>query len=103
MKKLFFTLLIAVFALTACKPSAERYISDLKNFVEKVAEEGSDYTAEQWEKVSQEFDELVQRAEELEGLTDEQKKEIKEYLAGNLCRCTGYQAMVDAVKSLINM
>ena len=76
MKKLFFTLLIAAFALTACKPSAERYINDLKNFVEKVSEEGSDYTAEQWEKVSQEFDELLQRAEELEGLTDEQKQEI---------------------------
>ena len=76
MKKLFFTLLIAAFALTACKPSAERYISDLKNFVEKVAEEGSDYTAEQWEKVSQEFEKLVQKAQELENLTDEQKKEI---------------------------
>ena len=76
MKKLFFTLLIAVFTLTACQPKAERYINDLKNFVEKVAEEGSDYTTEQWEKVSQEFNELVQRAEELEGLTDEQKQEI---------------------------
>ena len=27
--------------------------------------------------------------------------EIRRGLSGNLCRCTGYQAMVDAVKSLI--
>ena len=29
--------------------------------------------------------------------------EIRRGLSGNLCRCTGYQAMVDAVKSLIEM
>jgi len=27
--------------------------------------------------------------------------EIKEAIAGNLCRCTGYQPIVDAVKSLL--
>jgi carbon-monoxide dehydrogenase small subunit len=25
---------------------------------------------------------------------------IREYLAGNYCRCTGYQAIVDAVESV---
>jgi len=29
------------------------------------------------------------------------ESEIRRALSGNLCRCTGYQAMVDAVKSLI--
>ena len=29
------------------------------------------------------------------------EEEIRSGLSGNLCRCTGYQAMVDAVKSLI--
>ena len=29
------------------------------------------------------------------------EEEIRRGLSGNLCRCTGYQAMVDAVKSLI--
>ena len=29
--------------------------------------------------------------------------EIRRGLSGNLCRCTGYQAMVDAVKSLIEL
>ncbi len=77
MRKLLFALLIAAFALTACKPSAASYIEDMKEFVEKVAKEGSEYTSEQWEEVSREFDELVQRAQELEGLTDEQKKEIR--------------------------
>ena len=29
------------------------------------------------------------------------EEEIRRGLSGNICRCTGYQAMVDAVKSLI--
>lgn len=29
------------------------------------------------------------------------EEEIRRGLSGNLCRCTGYQAMVDAVRSLI--
>ncbi|MBE6284332.1 MAG: hypothetical protein E7098_08320 [Mediterranea massiliensis] len=76
MKKLFFTLLIAAFALTACKPSAEKYIDDLKDLVERIAEEGSEYTSEQWEEVSQEFEALIEKVQQLEGLTDEQKQEI---------------------------
>lgn len=76
MKKLLFVLLIGCFVLTSCQPTAEGYISDLKDLVEKVAEEGSEYSEEQLEKISQEFDELVKKAEELEELTDEQKKEI---------------------------
>ena len=39
-------------------------------------------------------------------LLDENKspteEEIRRGLSGNICRCTGYQAMVDAVKSLID-
>ena len=33
--------------------------------------------------------------EELENPTD---RDIKRYLSGNLCRCTGYQQQIDAVK-----
>jgi len=29
------------------------------------------------------------------------RTEIREYLSGNLCRCTGYQAIVDAVESVL--
>ena len=28
------------------------------------------------------------------------REEIREYLAGNYCRCTGYQAIVDAIESV---
>jgi aerobic-type carbon monoxide dehydrogenase small subunit (CoxS/CutS family) len=29
------------------------------------------------------------------------RDEIREYISGNLCRCTGYHAIVDAIESLI--
>ena len=29
------------------------------------------------------------------------REEIREHIAGNLCRCTGYQAIVDAVESVM--
>ncbi len=35
---------------------------------------------------------------EIENPADEQ---IKEYLAGNLCRCTGYEGQMDAIKSFL--
>lgn len=76
MKKLLFLLLAGLFVFSSCQPSAENYIGDMKDLIEEVMEEGGDYTAEQWEKVSQEFEKLVQKAQELENLTDEQKKEI---------------------------
>lgn len=76
MKKILMILAVACLVLSACKPTAANYIDDLKELVEKVAKEGGDYTEEEWEEVSREFDELLQRAEEFEGLTDEQKQEI---------------------------
>jgi carbon-monoxide dehydrogenase small subunit len=32
---------------------------------------------------------------------DASRREIREYLAGNYCRCTGYQAIVDAVEAVL--
>ncbi len=29
------------------------------------------------------------------------REEIREYLSGNLCRCTGYQAIVDAIEQVL--
>ena len=28
------------------------------------------------------------------------RKEIREYLSGNYCRCTGYEAIVDAIENV---
>ncbi len=41
--------------------------------------------------------ELVRRKESLS------RAEIREYLSGNMCRCTGYHAIVDAIQSLIEL
>jgi carbon-monoxide dehydrogenase small subunit len=30
------------------------------------------------------------------------REEIREHLSGNYCRCTGYQAIVDAVETVLN-
>jgi carbon-monoxide dehydrogenase small subunit len=30
------------------------------------------------------------------------REEIRAHLSGNYCRCTGYQAIVDAIESVVN-
>ena len=35
-------------------------------------------------------------------LTDEQRRELPEHLKGNLCRCTGYRAITDALSGTVN-
>ena len=39
--------------------------------------------------------ELVQSGEKLS------RTEIREYISGNMCRCTGYQAIVDAIEAVL--
>ncbi len=41
---------------------------------------------------------LLTAAELLERRPDADRVEIREFLSGNYCRCTGYQAIVDAVE-----
>ena len=41
---------------------------------------------------------LLTAAELLERRPDADRAEIREFLSGNYCRCTGYQAIVDAVE-----
>jgi carbon-monoxide dehydrogenase small subunit len=36
----------------------------------------------------------------LEGTSNPSREDIREAIAGNLCRCTGYQKIVDAIESL---
>ena len=40
---------------------------------------------------------LLSSAELLRANPDPSREDIREYLSGNFCRCTGYQAIVDAV------
>lgn len=41
---------------------------------------------------------LLTLAELMEKHPDADRDEIREYISGNFCRCTGYQAIVDAVE-----
>lgn len=77
MKKLFYTVLLCVAVLTtSCQQTKEGVIQDINNLVEEVSEEGADYSAEQWEKVNQEFEKLCQEADELGDWTVEESAEL---------------------------
>ncbi len=45
---------------------------------------------------------IMSTAELLEKQSDPSEEEIKEALAGNLCRCTGYQNILSAVQEVVN-
>jgi carbon-monoxide dehydrogenase small subunit len=36
----------------------------------------------------------------LRDLPNPSREQIREYLSGNYCRCTGYQAIVDAIEAV---
>lgn len=76
MKKLLI-MLFGLVLLAACQPKAEACIEKLGDLIEKVAKEGEDFTEADWEAVSKEFEALVEEAQQIEGLTDEQKAEIR--------------------------
>jgi aerobic-type carbon monoxide dehydrogenase small subunit (CoxS/CutS family) len=44
---------------------------------------------------------LMTAAELLRTCPDADRVSIRQYLSGNYCRCTGYQAIVDAVESVL--
>ena len=43
---------------------------------------------------------LLSAAELLRANPDPSRDDIRDYLSGNFCRCTGYQAIVDAVETV---
>ena len=43
---------------------------------------------------------LLTSTELLQKNSDPSREEIREYLSGNYCRCTGYEAIVDAVEAV---
>ena len=46
---------------------------------------------------------LMTAAELLDQYPKSTRREIREYLSGNYCRCTGYQAIVDAVEAAVQI
>ena len=45
---------------------------------------------------------LITAAELLREAAPKTREEIREFLSGNYCRCTGYHAIVDAVETTLN-
>ena len=60
--------------LGSCKEKDR--VTELKEFVEKVQEEGSTYTAQQWEEVNDKFSKLLEKLNSYEDLTPEELKEL---------------------------
>lgn len=51
-------------------------VDELKDFIEQVKDEGSHYTAKQWEEANEKFGKLLEKAENCEDLTPEELEEI---------------------------
>lgn len=104
MKKLFCMLLVALWVLASCKPAGERYVDELKSFVEKIVAEGDEYTSEKWEEVNRQYDELMKKAEQLKDLTDEQKEEIARLrgkYSGTVVK-KGFDSLMDKAGETLN-
>lgn len=68
-------ILFALCAATSCQTKSDR-IDELKDFVQEIANDGKDYTEEQWEKVDDRFEDLLENIESYKDLTPEEVKEI---------------------------
>lgn len=80
-KTILLTMFLAavLFGLGACGEKSR--MDELKDFVEKVQEEGSGYTEEKWQEVNEEFSKLLDKLNDYEDLTPEEVKEIAKYQA----------------------
>lgn len=68
-------ILFALCTATSCQTKSDR-IDELKDFVQEIANDGKDYTEEQWEKVDEKFEDLLEEVESYKDLTPEEVKEI---------------------------
>ncbi len=51
-------------------------VDELRDFIEQVKDEGSHYTASQWNEANEKFSKLLEKTEEYEDLTPEELEEI---------------------------
>lgn len=83
MRKLHGTILAMMLlagSLTSCSYTAEDYVNDMKVLSEDAIENADKYTAEDWQKVGEEFVEINKKgAGVLKDLTKEQMKELKKF------------------------
>lgn len=75
-----FTMLLLAGTLTSCSYTAEDYVNDMKELSEEAIENADTYTAEDWEKLGNEFVEINKKgAGVLKDLSKEQMKELKKF------------------------
>ena len=75
-----FAMMLLAGTLTSCSYTAEDYVNDMRELSEEVIENADTYTAEDWQKVGEEFVEINKKgAGVLEDLTREQMKELKKF------------------------
>lgn len=75
-----FAMLLLAGTLTSCSYTAEDYVNDMKELSEEAIENAETYTAEDWQKVGEEFIEINKKgAGVLQDLTREQMKELKKF------------------------
>ena len=81
MKKYLMGLLLVLSAVVFQACQEKNRVDELKDFVEKVQKEGSDYTEEQWQEVNAEFTKLLDKLNDYKDLSPEEVKEIAKYQA----------------------
>ncbi|HOP03059.1 MAG TPA: hypothetical protein PL017_03450 [Tenuifilaceae bacterium] len=86
---LILTLMATIFF--ACEPtSKEKYMADYKRFVDEVAAQGSNYTADDWKKANETFSKFN---------NEWYKKFESEFTLNDKARILGYQVKYNAVKA----
>ena len=66
---------VAVMFFSSCHSQKGR-MDDLKDFVEKIQEEGKDYTLDQWKEANERFQKLLDKINSYEDLTKEELEEM---------------------------
>lgn len=69
---------MAAGTLTSCSYTTEDYLNDMKELTQETIKNAPDYTAEDWKKVGEKYQEInAKGAELLKDMTNEQRKELK--------------------------